>query len=83
MPRREIEGIVVSDKMDKTRIVAVHESLPHPKYGKYIQKTIKFAAHDEKNETHLGDKVLMIESRPLSRRKRWAIESVIQKAEQA
>jgi len=82
MPRREKEGIVVSDKMDKTRVVTVHEKLAHPKYQKFQDKTTRFMAHDEANETHVGDKVLIVESRPLSAKKRWAIKQIIEKSVQ-
>ncbi len=70
---RKIAGIVVSDKMQKTRVVAVSSLKKHPKYLKYYTVTTKFKAHDEKNEYKTGDKVVMQETRPLSREKRWVI----------
>jgi len=71
--KRKIEGVVVSDKMMKTRVVAVSRLKKHPKYLKYYTVTMKFKAHDEKNEYKTGDKVIIEESRPLSREKRWTI----------
>lgn len=82
MPRREKEGIVVSDKMNKSRVVVIHEKKSHPKYHKFQDRTIRFMAHDEANETHVGDKVKIVESRPLSAKKRWVITEVIEKAVQ-
>ena len=70
---RKIIGIVVSDKMEKTRVVAVASLKKHPKYLKFYKVTTKFKAHDEKNEYKTGDKVTIEESRPLSREKRWRI----------
>jgi small subunit ribosomal protein S17 len=71
--KRKIIGTVVSDKMMKTRVVAVQRLKKHPKYLKYYHVTTKFKAHDEKNEYKTGDKVTIEESRPLSREKRWTI----------
>ena len=71
--KRRITGIVVSDKMQKTRVVAVDRMKKHPKYLKYYRVTTKFKAHDEHNEYKKGDKVVMEETRPLSREKRWTI----------
>jgi small subunit ribosomal protein S17 len=71
--KRTIEGVVVSDKMQKTRVVAVDRLKKHPKYLKYYHVTTKFKAHDEKNEYKKGDRVVIEESRPLSREKRWVI----------
>ncbi len=71
--KRKIEGIVVSDKMLKTRVVAVSRLVKHPKYLKYYTVTTRFKAHDEKNEYHAGDKVVIQETRPLSKEKRWEI----------
>ena len=71
--KRILEGVVVSDKMAKTRVVAVSRLKKHPKYQKYYHVTNKFKAHDEKNEYMAGDKVIIQESRPLSRGKRWII----------
>ena len=70
---RKIQGTVVSDKMNKTRVVAVERLKKHPRYGKYFKVTQRFKAHDEKNEYKNGDKVVIQESRPLSREKRWVI----------
>jgi small subunit ribosomal protein S17 len=75
--KRKIEGIVVSDKMTKTRVVAVSRLVKHPKYLKYHTVTTRFKAHDEKNEFHTGDKVVIQECRPLSREKRWIITGKI------
>jgi len=73
LKHRKIEGVVVSDKMQKTRVVAVSRLKKHPKYLKYYTVTMKFKAHDEKNEYKTGDKVVIEETRPLSREKRWTI----------
>ena len=71
--KRRSEGIVVSDKMNKTRIVAVVRLRKHPKYRKYYRMTRKFKVHDEKNEYQAGDKVVIEETRPMSKEKRWRI----------
>ena len=73
-------GKVVSDKMDKTIVVAIEDNVRHPKYGKIIKRTVKIHAHDEKNECGIGDKVAVMETRPLSATKRWRLESIIEKA---
>jgi small subunit ribosomal protein S17 len=73
LKKRKITGIVVSDKMQKTRVVAVSRMKKHPKYLKYYNVTTKFKAHDEKNEYKTGDKVVIEEARPLSKDKRWVI----------
>ncbi len=73
--KRELEGIVISDKMNKTRVVSVARLKKHPLYKKYYRITRKFKAHDEKNEYKTGDKVLIEETRPLSKEKRWKIIS--------
>jgi small subunit ribosomal protein S17 len=78
--RKEKIGIVVSDKMEKTIVIAVQRRIKHPIYGKYIKKTTKFAAHDEKNDAHVGDKVRVAETRPLSKRKRWRLVEIIERA---
>ena len=70
---RKLSGTVVSDKMQKTVVVAVSHEKKHPKYLKYFTKTNKFKAHDEKNEYHTGDKVIIQETRPLSKYKRWIV----------
>ena len=77
---KRVVGVVVSDKMLKTRVVEVTELYKHAKYGKYMKRTQKFHAHDEKNEAKLGDKVLIVESRPLSRTKRWRLMQVLERA---
>lgn len=73
-------GKVVSDKMDKTIVVAVETKVRHPLYGKTVNRTTKFKAHDENNEAKLNDKVLIMETRPLSREKRWRLVQVVEKA---
>jgi small subunit ribosomal protein S17 len=79
--RRKVrEGLVVSDKMDKTVVVAVERKVRHEVYGKTQRKTSKFVAHDETNEAKVGDTVSIAESRPLSRRKRWVVTRVVAKA---
>ena len=80
MPRKEIVGKVVSSKMDKTIVVAVEERKPHHKYGKILIRTAKFKAHDEDNQCNAGDVVRIVESRPVSKDKRWRLSEVIQKA---
>lgn len=78
--RKTRDGIVVSNKMDKTIAVAIQRRLQHPIYGKYVKKTKKLIAHDESNECQIGDIVRIMECRPLSRRKRWRLISVLEKA---
>jgi small subunit ribosomal protein S17 len=73
-------GVVTSHKMDKTITVAIERRVAHPLYGKYFKKTTKFMAHDEKNECAVGDKVKIMETRPLSARKRWRLVEIIEKA---
>lgn len=73
-------GIVTSDKMDKTITVAVLRKVKHPLYGKFVKKTSKFAAHDEKNECGIGDTVRIMETRPLSKNKTWRLVEVLEKA---
>ena len=73
-------GMVVSDKMDKTVAVAIQDNAKHPKYGKVIKRTVKFKAHDENNECAVGDKVSIMETRPLSKEKRWRVVEIIEKA---
>lgn len=79
--RREIVGIVTSDKMQKTIVVSVEEHVKHKLYKKVMKRTYKLKAHDEKNEAHIGDKVRVMETRPLSRDKRWRLTEIIEKAE--
>ncbi len=78
--RAEKVGIVASDKMQKTVVVRVDRLIKHPKYRRYVRRTSKFMAHDEKGAT-IGDKVRIVETRPLSARKRWRVVEIIQKAE--
>lgn len=78
--RKTLQGIVLSDKMNKTRVVQVRWRTKHSDYSKVVIKANKYKAHDEKNESKTGDEVLMMESRPLSKDKRWVIKEIIQKA---
>ena len=78
--RKTRVGMVVSDKMDKTIVVAIRENIRHPLYGKVIRRTYKLKAHDENNECNIGDKVEVMETRPLSKDKRWRLVSIIEKA---
>ena len=73
-------GVVTSDKMDKTITVAVERKVKHPIYGKFVKKTTKFHAHDEKQECAIGDVVKIMETRPLSKTKRWRLVEVVEKA---
>ncbi|MCC8126968.1 MAG: 30S ribosomal protein S17 [Clostridiales bacterium] len=73
-------GKVVSDKMDKTIVVAIEYRTKHPLYGKIVKKTVKLKAHDEKNECGMGDTVKVMETRPLSKDKRWRLVEIIEKA---
>ncbi|OPX96785.1 MAG: 30S ribosomal protein S17 [Syntrophorhabdus sp. PtaU1.Bin002] len=77
--RRKMTGVVVRDKMDKTVVIEVEKFLKHPKYHKYLKKKRRYKAHDEKNECRTGDRVLIVESRPLSKEKRWVVKSVVEK----
>lgn len=78
--RKTRVGLVVSDKMDKTIVVALQDSVKHPLYGKIVKRTVKFKAHDEKNECGIGDKVEIMETRPLSKDKNWRLLRIIEKA---
>ncbi len=79
--RRKVRiGRVVSDKMEKTIVVAVEEFVRHPLYGKAVKRTIKFKAHDEQNICKIGDRVKIMETRPLSKDKRWRLVEVVEKA---
>lgn len=80
--RRRLEGRVVSNKMDKTVVVAVDRSKQHPLYKKVVRYTMKYMAHDENNEAKIGDVVQIVESRPLSKRKRWVIEAFVNRGQQ-
>lgn len=83
MAVKERVGIVVSDKMDKTVVVAVENRAPHPKYKKIVVKTRRFKVHDEENSCHTGDRVRIRETRPLSRTKRWEVADILSKSQQA
>ena len=78
--RKTRTGVVSSNKMDKTVVVAVERKVQHPIYGKFLKKTTKFHAHDEKNECSIGDTVRIMESRPLSKTKRWRLVEIVEKA---
>lgn len=78
--RKQRIGIVTSDKMDKTITVSVLRKVKHPIYGKFIKKTKKYAAHDQNNDCGIGDTVRIMETRPLSKRKRWRLVEIIEKA---
>lgn len=78
--RKERVGQVVSNKMEKSITVAVHRKEKHPIYGKFVNKTTKFTAHDDKNECGIGDTVKIMETRPLSKSKRWRLVEIIEKA---
>ena len=78
--KRQVVGVVVSNKMDKTVVVAVERTVKHPMYQKYIKRRTKFAAHDEQNSCQIGDKVMITESRPLSRSKHWRVSKIVEKA---
>lgn len=77
MAVKERVGVVVSDKMDKTVVVAVENRAPHPKYGKIVVQTKRYKAHDEGNQCHVGDRVRIQETRPLSRTKRWVVSDIL------
>ena len=78
--RKTREGLVVSNKMDKTAVVAVVERVRHPKYGKFMMRTKKLYVHDETNDVNIGDKVRVMETRPLSKNKRWRVVEVLERA---
>lgn len=78
--QKQVIGTVVSDKMDKTTVVAVERLVKHPLYQKYIRRRTKFSAHDEANECRIGDKVIISESRPLSKNKKWRVSKIVEKA---
>ena len=78
--RRRLIGVVTSDKMDKTVVVTVERRYRHPLYKKVVRDAKKYMAHDEENTCQLGDRVAIIESRPYSRRKRWAVEEILERA---
>jgi len=78
--RKVREGLVVSNKMDKTAVVAVIERVRHPKYAKFVMRTKKLYAHDEANDVNIGDRVRVMETRPLSKNKRWRVVEVLERA---
>jgi len=78
--RKERTGLVVSNKMEKSIVVQIERKLKHPKYGKFVRKTTKLVAHDEKNECNIGDTVLIAETRPLSKQKCWRLVEIIERA---
>lgn len=78
--RKERTGIVTSNKMDKSIVVTVERKVKHPKYGKFIKKTTKFVAHDEKNECLIGDTVRIMETRPMSKSKNWRLVEILERA---
>ncbi len=78
--RKTLVGKVVSDKMDKTVVVSIEDSVKHPMYGKIVKRTVKYKAHDENNECGIGDRVRIMETRPLSKDKRWRLVEIIEKA---
>lgn len=78
--RKTLVGKVVSDKMDKTIVVAIEDSVKHPLYGKVVKRTVKVKAHDENNECKVGDRVRVMETRPLSKEKRWRLTEIIERA---
>lgn len=78
--RKTMVGKVVSDKMDKTVVVLIQDNVKHPLYKKIIKRTVKFKAHDEKNECGIGDRVMIMETRPISKDKNWRVVQIIEKA---
>ena len=78
--RKTREGLVVSDKMDKTVVVTVEDRVKHALYGKVMRRSSKLSAHDENNDAHVGDRVLVMETKPLSKTKRWRVVEILEKA---
>ncbi len=78
--KRTIKGVVISNKMDKTIVVRAERFVKHPVFHKYVRKHVKYKAHDEQNQSKMGDTVLIIESRPLSKEKRWRMLEILEKA---
>jgi small subunit ribosomal protein S17 len=78
--RKQREGVVVSDSMDKTVVVAVVERVRHPKYNKFVLQTKRLYAHDETNDVNIGDKVRVMETRPMSKTKRWRVAEILERA---
>lgn len=81
--RRTMVGVVVSDKMQKTIVVRVDRQVKHGLYKKYVEKSRRYKVHDEKDDAKMGDRVCLVESRPLSREKRWVLQSILRRAGQA
>jgi small subunit ribosomal protein S17 len=81
--RRKLIGVVTSDKMDKTVVVSVSRRVLNPRFGKYETKRAKYKAHSERNDVHVGDRVLLVEARPMSKDKRWRVQELLEKARQA
>ena len=78
--RKERIGVVTSDKMDKSIVVSVERKVKHPMYGKFVKKTTKFVAHDEKNDSNIGDTLKIMETRPLSKTKNWRLVEIVERA---
>lgn len=78
--RQVLSGTVVSDKMDKTVTVEVERTVMHPLYKRFVKRTKRYAAHDEANAAHVGDRVVIVSCRPLSRRKRWRVREIVERA---
>ncbi len=78
--KRTLQGVVVSNKMDKTVVVLTERLVKHPKFHKYLRRHVKYKAHDEMNGCNIGDKILIVESRPLSKDKRWRVREVLERA---
>ena len=78
--RKEKVGVVMSDKMEKYIVVSVEGKVKHPKYGRFVKKTTKFIAHDEKNDCNIGDTVKIMETRPLSKTKNWRLVEIVERA---
>ena len=79
--RKERSGLVISDRMQKTVVVSVERTVMHPRYRKYLKRRTKVKAHDENNQCHVGDRVVIVESRPLSRDKRWRVSKILERAQ--
>jgi small subunit ribosomal protein S17 len=78
--RKERTGVVASDKMDKTRVVVIERTFSHPLYGKTVRRSSRIKVHDENNESHVGDKVTVMETRPISKEKRWRLVEIVERA---
>jgi len=79
--RKSMVGMVVSDRMEKTRVVVVQRLVKHPLYQKYIRRRTRYKVHDEGNSCHVGDRVMIVETRPLSRDKRWRVKEILERAQ--